>query len=247
VSGTTASETRETRCRALLAEAAAFRSLGLVFERPHDGSDGERALLGEELDDEAMREALAAARNVSEGTYLAVFGPAGAVSPREAGWRRRADPAEILADVAAFYEAFAYTPRAEEPADHIAIEVGFVAYLRLKEAFAITNEDDPAARLTAEASARFLDLHLRRWAGCLAGRLVELGVVEFAPTAQALCARLGACATAAEAFTAGLSGARAVADPFLGDAGGRDGLWSCGGAGAETACPYSRAERTSRT
>ena len=229
------SVTSEARWQTLIADAASLRALALAFERPGHAADRERALDVAELSDESVRESVAATREIGEGTYLAVLGPGGVVSPREAGWRGRVDPAEILADVAAFYEAFAYRPRrTEDPPDHLAVEVGFVAYLRLKEAFALANEDDAAAKLTANACDRFLDLHLRRWAGRLAARLAELGVVEFAPAAQALCARFGACATTEDAVTSGLG-----TDPWGTETSGTvEGLWSCGGPGCEGACPH---------
>jgi hypothetical protein len=53
-----------------------------------------------------------------------------------------------LSDLARYYEAFGYRPRGEDPLDHVAVEVGFVAYLHLKEALALANEDDEGASVT---------------------------------------------------------------------------------------------------
>lgn len=185
-----------------VAEAATLRALALLFTRPRPETQEERSALEVEVQGDGDRAALAAARNVDEGLYLAIFGPGGLVSPREAGWRGRSDPGEVLADLAAFHEAFAYQNRSEEPADHLSVEVDFVAYLRLKQAFALANGEEQQASVTAEACERFLDQHVRRYLGRLAARLEELGIAAYAPAAHRLAERLGPCSTEDEGLSA---------------------------------------------
>jgi hypothetical protein len=72
----------------------------------------------------------------------------------------REDPGQVLADLAAFYRAFAYAPETEEPTDHVAVEAGFVGYLWLKEAYALAQVDTAAAGLTASARGRFIEVHV---------------------------------------------------------------------------------------
>lgn len=191
-------------CAALLREAASLRALSLVFERPTSAVLEERDRLHSELTDEAARAAVAAASFVDEGSHLSLFGPAGVISLREVGWRGRVDPGELLADLAAFYKAFAYTPRREEPEDHLAVQVGFIAYLNLKQAYARANHDDGADEVVAAARTRFLDEHPRRWIGRLAVRLEAMAIDELVPAASLLAERLGPCATEDVAGRAGL-------------------------------------------
>ena len=73
----------------------------------------------------------------SFGAFLALLGPGGPVSAREIGHRPVADPGHLLATLQACYQAFAYAPVTEEAPDHVSVEVGFMAYLRLKQAFAL--------------------------------------------------------------------------------------------------------------
>lgn len=55
-----------------------------------------------------------------------MLGPGGLASPREVAYRGMGDPGQILSDILAFHEAFAFRPEAEEPPDHVAVEAGFL-------------------------------------------------------------------------------------------------------------------------
>jgi TorA maturation chaperone TorD len=172
--------------RALMAEAAAWRLMGLLLERPRPGWHEELETLAPEVADPSVRAAVDAAREASEGTYLSLLGPGGFVSPREVAYRPTEDPGKILADLAAFYEAFAFDPQTEDSIDHIAVEAGFVAYLRLKEAYALAQGDDEAAATTAEALQHFFDAHLGTFVEPFAQRLEASGVLYLVGAARAL-------------------------------------------------------------
>jgi hypothetical protein len=178
----------------LLREAAALRLLGLLFERPagrwraqieqlageigETGESGENGKFGEagKNEETGLRDVALDAADSTEGIYLAVLGPGGRVSPREVYYRGMEDPGRILADVLAFYQAFAFAPNTEEPADHVAVQVGFLGYLRLKEAYAVSLGLDEAARTTREAFDRFGTNHLRLWSGPFSRALAGSGV-----------------------------------------------------------------------
>lgn len=149
------------RAQDALREAVRWRLLGLLFERPRAGWAEEIEALARGTGDERLTAAAAAARGVSEGAYQAALGPGAPVSPREVAHRRREDPSAILAELKAFHESFAFVPRAEDPLDHVAVEVGFAGYLRLKEAYARARGDDCAAETCRLAFERFCERHLR--------------------------------------------------------------------------------------
>jgi nitrate reductase assembly molybdenum cofactor insertion protein NarJ len=85
------------------------------------------ALAREAGADEALRDAAAAAGNAREGAYHALLGAGGVASPREAAHAGFLDPGHILADLAARYAAFGFSPRGEEPDDHLAAAAGATA------------------------------------------------------------------------------------------------------------------------
>jgi nitrate reductase assembly molybdenum cofactor insertion protein NarJ len=175
-----------------IAAAAEWRLIGLLLERPHRAWREEVAQLRHEVHDVALRDAADAAGSASEGDYLRLLGPGGAVSPREVTYQPFADPGQLLAALATVYDAFAFRPHAEEPIDHIAVEVAFVSYLLLKEAFATARADHEAAATTAGARQGFVESHLAALAGTFAQRLESAGPSYLLPIAQLLAMRLPA-------------------------------------------------------
>jgi hypothetical protein len=155
----------------LIAAAAEWRLIGLLLERPRRGWHEEIAALAVEVHGRRLRVAARAAQQATEGEYLSLLGPGGVVSPRAVTYRPFEDPGQILATLNAAYEAFAYHPRAEDPIDHIAVEVGFVAYLLLKEAFARAADRAADAKTTAVARRSFMGTHLASLAAHFARRL----------------------------------------------------------------------------
>lgn len=179
--------------RRALAEAARWRLMGLLLERPRPGWHEEVEALAREVESPELRSAAEASRRATEGSYLSLLGPGGSVSPREVAYRGREDPGRLLSDIAAFYEAFAFSPDSEDPIDHIAVEAGFVGYLHMKEAYALAQGDEEAASVTAEALGKFLEDHLGTFAEPFARRLESLessGASYLAETAGLLLKRL---------------------------------------------------------
>lgn len=156
----------------LLAEAAAWRLLSCLLERPRNGWRTDLAALAGEVDDAALAAcARRAAEEASEGSYLAVLGPGGPVSPREVAYYPDRDPAVILARLGALYGAFAYRPASEDPPDHIAVELGFAGFVALKRAWAAAHGDEDACAVVTSAAALFRAEHLEPFAAALAERL----------------------------------------------------------------------------
>jgi nitrate reductase assembly molybdenum cofactor insertion protein NarJ len=155
----------------LLAESARWRLTGLLFERPRPGWHEEVRALASEVGDERLAAAAHAARDADEGTYLAILGPGGAVSPREVAYRNMGDPGKILSELRGFYDAFGFHPKAEDPPDHVAVEAGFIGFVKLKQAFAAARGDTEGERTTREAAQVFVERHLGSFAGDLAERL----------------------------------------------------------------------------
>jgi hypothetical protein len=175
----------------LLHEAAAWRLLSLLVERPRAGWRAEIEELACELGDEDLQAAVRSAHGVGEGFYLAFVGPGGPVSLREVTHRPRSDPGHLLAALRAFYAAFAFAPAAEDPADHLAVEAGFVGYLRLKQAFALARGDREAADVAASAAATFLAEHVAAMAEPVALALEAGAAGHLALAARALARRAG--------------------------------------------------------
>ncbi len=175
---------------ATVRQAAEWRLLGLLFERPRAGWHEEIARLAREIDDPGVRAATSAARDATEGEFLRLVGPGGAVSPREVTYRPFEDPGRILAELATVYPAFAYQPRSEEPADHLAVEVGFVGYLLLKEAYAAAGGDRKAAAIAAATRRDFVETHLAPMATPFAERLRAAGPSYLLECARVLAARV---------------------------------------------------------
>lgn len=173
-----------------IGEAARWHLLALLFERPRAGWNDEVGALAREVSDPVLRSVAQATEGASEGEYLRVFGPGGRLSPREVGHAGLRDPGWVLADVARFYDAFGYRPRAEDPIDHVAVEVGFVAYLHLKEALARSCADDEAAAVTCGAREAFVREHLAGFARSLARQLGPDDVPHLAGAADLVAARM---------------------------------------------------------
>jgi len=186
----------------LLAEAAAFRLLGLLFERPRAGWKAEVVAVAREVGDPAVREAAEALAEFTEADHLALLGPGGRVSPREVSYRGLEDPGRVVSDLALRYEAFAYRPETEEPLDHVSVETGFVGYLMLKQAYAASRLDHEAMGVAREACGRFLGEHLGPLARGVEQRLEGIG--EAGPlclAARALVEKVGQAARLLEAVS----------------------------------------------
>lgn len=159
----------------LLRASASWRLLGLLFERPREGWVTDVEALASIIDADDLRHAASHAGEVDEGAYLRWLGPGAPASPRGVAYRGWEDPGRVLADLATFYDAFAFRPRAEDPPDHVSVLAGFVGYLWLKEAYAAQCGREEEAHLTAEARGKFSGEHLRPLAGPLLRKLAAAG------------------------------------------------------------------------
>lgn len=180
----------DAEVESLLADAAWWRLAGLLFERPRGDWWREVASLALDVDDDELRDAARLAQQAGEGAYLAALGPSGVVSPRQAGHDGHRDPGQVLAGLMACYDAFAYHPRAEEPADHVAVEAGCVGYLRLKQAFARASGQMDQASIVSDAVDWMIE-HLRTYAHALAGALAAAELEHLRLAATALARRVG--------------------------------------------------------
>jgi hypothetical protein len=183
-----------------LTEAADWRLLALLCERPRPGWETEVRALAAESNQPGLRDAAASAAGASEGEYLAYFGPGGPFSPREVAHRPMEDPGRILAGIAAYYDAFGYRPRGEDPADHVATEAGFMGYLALKEALATHAGDPEAAAIARDARRGFAVEHLSPLATGLA-RFAAAAPPHIAAAVAILASRAPAPAGRARAAT----------------------------------------------
>lgn len=181
------------RAAALLREAAFWRLLGLFFEAPRQGWAEEVTSLASTLpEEEDLRlAARLAAEEGSPSLYESLLGPGGPAAPRETSHRPEILPGPLLAEVAAYYENFSYAPALQEPPDHVAVECGFLGFLKLKEAFALEADQQEKALVAAEAFQSFLERHLREVAEPLAASLAPLGVFYLQKAAEELLRRTG--------------------------------------------------------
>jgi hypothetical protein len=161
----------DLRTEELLAQAAAWRLASLLLERPRPWWRDEIEKLSCEVADRELSAYAREAGDETEETYHRLFGPGGIVSPREVSYCGFEDPGRLMAELNAFYHAFLFEPRREEPIDHISVEAGFVGYLFLKQAYATLRRSVDASEITRNARARFASEHLLRCAEGISGRL----------------------------------------------------------------------------
>ena len=181
----------------LLAIGATWRFLSLLFRCPSDAPISSITELESELPPEwrAKAHEIVSARECPqlEATYHSVLGSGGPVSPYESDYQGEGseglrDKGAVLGDVAGFYKAFAFDHQKEmlETHDHISVELAFMSYLKLKEAYASMDGDHEAYRICAEAEEKFLDEHLTEWIPMFLDSLAQRSDHEFYSLASAL-------------------------------------------------------------
>ena len=182
----------DPRTRELLKQAAEWRLIGLLFEGPGATWRDDIVALARDVDDPLLASAVAhALAEASEGLYHSTFGPGGPAPPREVSYVMAIQLGSLLSELAAFYDAFAYKPVTREALDHVSVEAGFIGYLLLKQAYAVTRGDQEQASVTAEAAATFTREHLSALAEPLAATLGASGLDYLAEAARALATRVG--------------------------------------------------------
>jgi TorA-specific chaperone len=95
---------------------------------------------------------------------------------------RSAGKADVMADVAGFYEAFGYRlSEASDLSDHVGAELEFLAVLSAKEAIATEHGWPDEAEVTREARRRFHQEHVGRWLSAFAQRVGQQARLPFYP------------------------------------------------------------------
>ncbi len=182
----------EIQARRLLQQAGEWRLISLLLAPPSPGwRESLRQLAGCTEDPILRKAASAALQEGSEQSYHSVFAPRGPVSGREVGYRALLATGGLLAEINSYYEAFAYPAPGEEPPDHVCREADFVAYLRMKEAYALFCGHQEGAHLTAEAAQRFIEEHLAYIAEPLFTALEATGSEYLRLAAKSLLERTG--------------------------------------------------------
>ncbi len=189
---TAATATAQTQ---LLREAAEWRLLSLLFECPSPDWREQINELAAEVSDTDLKAAANVAREeASEGLYHSIFGPGGPAPGREISYRNWTQPGYLLSELTSYYDAFAYHPDQAaivEAPDHVSVETGFIAYLKLKEAYAEAIADDEHAAVTREAAQQFIHEHLSTMTEPLTASLEHSGVEYLALAGKALLVRVG--------------------------------------------------------
>ena len=156
-----AGESLSLKQRSLLQEAAEWCLISLLFDCPTGPWREQLVQLNAEIVNPVLRQAVEAAQvEASEGIYHSLFGPGGPVPPREVTYHGGVEAGHLLSHIAAYYQAFAYRPETLEADDHLSVETGFIAYLRVKEAYALICGNPEHASLASEAGQSFLENHL---------------------------------------------------------------------------------------
>jgi TorA maturation chaperone TorD len=185
------------KVKELLALGAGWHFLSLLFRCPSDISPQSIEKLLPELDPKLRAQATRigdlAGDLDREDTYHRLLGSSGSVSPYESdyygyGKEGMREKGAVLGDVAAFYRAFGFEPSSEmlEAPDHIALELAFLGFLKLKEAYALMSGDDEARQVCSEAERDFLEEHLLGWTPELVERLASRTSDEFYQDASRL-------------------------------------------------------------
>jgi nitrate reductase assembly molybdenum cofactor insertion protein NarJ len=153
--------TLDRKQQEMIEDSARWRLISLLFESPVAGWREMLIALASAVPDADLKEAAEAAQaEASEGLYYSLFGPGGPASPREVSYRRSVELGGLMSELAGYYDAFGYSPNSGEACDHVAVEAGFVGYLRLKEAYALACQESEHAETTADAMRHFIEDHL---------------------------------------------------------------------------------------
>ncbi len=175
----------------LAQEAAEWRLLSLLFECPTAEWRGQvNALMQEVADPQLKSAAQHALAEASEGLFHYAFGPGGPAPPREATYHQTVQLGYLIAELQAYYSAFAFHPPASEPPDHVSVESGFIAYLKMKEAYALVCGNEEHAATAAESAQRFLEDHLANIAQPFANHLEGSRISYLAGAGTALLRRV---------------------------------------------------------
>jgi TorA maturation chaperone TorD len=169
------------KSKAWLEAAARWRLLSLLFQLPTRPTRNELRRLAAETPKSLAnlaREWTAIPMGLAAAEFHRVLGPGG-VPAVESSYdpNALAGRGPLLADIAAFHKAFAYSPErlpADVP-DHLAAELDFLSYMAVKMAYALESDDAENARITEEAYRKFQKEHLNTWLDAFRERLAPSG------------------------------------------------------------------------
>jgi TorA maturation chaperone TorD len=174
---------------AWLERAANWRMASLLFSEPRADCAAELTGLATLVSEPARAGAagLAADTAFRSDDYYSALGPGGCAATESAYDRAAiANRGPLIADVAAFYEAFAYPPRltSDLAPDHVAVELDFLGFLALKVAFALDQNRQEESVVGRAAYREFLEAHPGFWIDQLVARLESEGHAPFAHAAR---------------------------------------------------------------
>ena len=176
----------------LVKEAAEWRLISLLFECPGpQWREQVTALMNEVADVDLQSAAHDALEEAGEGLFHHTFGPGGPAPAREATYHQTVQLGYLMSELQAYYNAFAFHPSTAEAPDHVSVETGFVAYLKMKEAYAMACQDEERTATASESAQRFIEDHLTNLAQPLAERLEGSGIGYLAAASAALLRRVG--------------------------------------------------------
>jgi len=152
-----------------LSSATGWRWASLLFQSPTSSTKEELQELADELPEEfsqRAKELSAIALDEWETEFHRVLGPAGCPAC-ESSYEENvlAGRGPLLAEIAGFYQAFAYRPESatRETPDHLTTELSFLSYLALKVAYAMHEERAQEQQIAEAAYWRFLQVHPLFW------------------------------------------------------------------------------------
>jgi nitrate reductase assembly molybdenum cofactor insertion protein NarJ len=176
----------------LAREASEWRLLSMLFECPSEPWRSQILDLAAEVADPDLKSAVEEAQQeADEGLFHHAFGPGGPAPVREATYHLTVELGYLMSELQAYYNAFAFQPRTAEAPDHVSVEAGFIAYLKLKELYALRCKEEERAATAAESGQRFLQEHLSNMAQPLSERLQDSGIAYLSKAAVALARRVG--------------------------------------------------------
>jgi hypothetical protein len=81
----------------------------------------------------------------------------------------------LMSELSAYYDAFGYAPHTEDAPDHLGIQLGFISFLKIKQALAVLDQDPERAAIAAEAGSAFIKEHVAVQAEPVLARLENFG------------------------------------------------------------------------
>jgi putative dimethyl sulfoxide reductase chaperone len=117
-----------------------------------------------------------------EGEYFRIF-TSGSDCPESEGSYYPVDRGSVLGDVCAFYDAFGLkTISKQGTPDSMKMELAFMSYMALKEAYTIENSETENFEIVMDAQKKFLQDHLGRWGFIFSFKLQESTFTEYYKT-----------------------------------------------------------------